>query len=44
MARLQKYKTRLSKAYRNSQRKEQKTKSFFSQFDGMVISIEIAHK
>jgi hypothetical protein len=44
MKRLQKYKTRLSKAYRNSKRDKQKTKSFFAQFDGMVISIEIAHK
>jgi hypothetical protein len=44
MDRLQLYKERLAKAYRNSKRKEQKSKSFFSQFDGMVISIEIAHK
>jgi hypothetical protein len=44
MKRLIIYKDRLAKAYRNSKRKEQKTKSFFSLFDGMVISIEIAHK
>jgi len=44
MKRLMLYKDRLAKAYRNSKRKEQKTKSFFSLFDGMVISIEIAHK
>ena len=44
MKRLQLYKTRLSKAYRNSKREKQKTKSFFAQFDWMVISIEIAHK
>lgn len=44
MTRLQAYKSRLAKAYRNSKRKEQKSKSFFSQFDWMVISIEIAHK
>jgi len=44
MKRLMTYKDRLAKAYRNSKRNEQKTKSFFSLFDGMVISIEIAHK
>ncbi|MBR2157927.1 hypothetical protein IJ913_00510 [bacterium] len=44
MQRLQKYKERLAKAYRNSKRASQKSKSFFAQFDGMVISIEIAHK
>jgi hypothetical protein len=33
MERLQKYKTRLAKAYRNSKREKQKTKSFFAQFD-----------
>ena len=44
MDRLQLYKERLAKAYRNSKRKQQKTKSFFAQFDWMVISIEIAHK
>jgi hypothetical protein len=44
MKRLMTYKDRLAKAYRNSKRNEQKTKSFFSLFDGMVISIEVAHK
>ncbi|MDR0607613.1 MAG: hypothetical protein LBG52_04635 [Candidatus Peribacteria bacterium] len=44
MKRLMTYKDRLAKAYRNSKRNEQKTKSFFSLFDGMVISIETAHK
>jgi Replication protein. len=44
MKRLMTYKDRLAKAYRNSKRKEQKTKSFFSLFDWMIISIEIAHK
>ena len=29
---------------RNSKRDNHKSKSFFSQFDGMVMSIEIAHK
>lgn len=44
MDRLMLYKERLARAYRNSKRSWQKTKSFFNQFDGMVISIEIAHK
>jgi hypothetical protein len=44
MERLKLYKSRMAKAYRNSKRRNQKTKSFFNQFDGMVISIEIAHK
>lgn len=44
MNRLKLYKNRLARAYRNSKRNHQKKKSFFSIFDGMVISIEIAHK
>lgn len=44
MDRLTLYKERLARAYRNSKRDWHKTKSFFNQFDGMVISIEIAHK
>lgn len=44
MERLMLYKDRLARAYRNSKRDSQKHKSFFSQFDGMVFSIEIAHK
>jgi hypothetical protein len=44
MERLMLYKDRLARAYRNSKRDSQKYKSFFSQFDGMVISIEISHK
>lgn len=44
MDRLKTYKERLARVYRNSKRLSQKKKSFFSQFDGMVISIEIAHK
>lgn len=44
MDRLMLYKERLARAYRNSKRPWHKTKSFFNQFDGMVISIEIAHK
>jgi len=44
MDRLMLYKERLARAYRNSKRDWQKTKSFFNQFDGMVISIEVAHK
>lgn len=37
------YKDKLARTYRNSKRDKQRQKSFFSQFDGMVISIEIAH-
>ena len=44
MDRLMLYKERLARAYRNSKRDNQPNKSFFSKFDGMVISIEIAHK
>lgn len=44
MNRLMLYKSRLARIYRNSKRNNQKSKSFFAQFDGMVISIEIAHK
>ena len=36
-------KDRLAIAYRNSKRKSQKTKSFFSRFTGMVASIEISY-
>ena len=44
MDRLMLYKERLARSYRNSRRDAQKHKSFFHQFDGMVMSIEIAHK
>lgn len=44
MGRLMLYKSKLARTYRNSKRNNQKSKSFFTQFDGMVISIEIAHK
>lgn len=44
MDRLMLYKEKLARAYRNSKRDKQKSKSFFAQFDGMVMSIEIAHK
>ncbi|HMT26771.1 MAG TPA: protein rep, partial [Candidatus Absconditabacterales bacterium] len=44
MDRLMLYKERLARAYRNSKRDNQPNKSFFSKFDGMVTSIEIAHK
>lgn len=43
MTRLMEYKDKLARAYRNSKRQHQTNKSFFAQFDGMVISIEIAH-
>ncbi len=42
--RLMLYKDKLARAYRNSRRDSQKSKSFFSQFEGMVVSIEISHK
>lgn len=44
MDRLMLYKEKLARAYRNSKRPNHKEKSFFSQFYGMVMSIEIAHK
>jgi hypothetical protein len=44
MYRLMFYKERLARAYRNSERWSQKSKSFFSLFDWMVISIEVSHK
>ena len=34
-------KDKLARNYRNSKRSAVKTKSFFSQFDGMVSSIEV---
>lgn len=37
-------KEKLARNYRNSKRDVQKNKSFFNSFDGMVISIEVAHK
>ncbi len=43
MDRLMLHKDKLARTYRNSKRNKQRQKSFFSQFDGMVISIEIAH-
>ncbi len=42
--RLMQYKDRLARNYRNSKRPNQKKKSFFAQFDGMVTSIEVSHK
>lgn len=42
--RLQHYKNKLARAYRNGKRPNQKNKSFFSQFDGMVMSIEVSHQ
>ncbi|HMY80566.1 MAG TPA: protein rep [Candidatus Absconditabacterales bacterium] len=44
MDRLMLYKDKLARAYRNSKRDNHKSKSFFAQFDGMVMSIEIDHK
>lgn len=44
MAKLLTSKEKLARNYRNSKRDMQKNKSFFSVFDGMVISIEVAHK
>lgn len=44
MDRLMLYKDKLARSYRNSTRESQKSKSFFSNFDGMVVSIEISHK
>jgi hypothetical protein len=43
MDRLMLYKDKLARAYRNSKRSDQNNKSFFAKFDGMVVSIEIAH-
>jgi len=37
------YKKQLGLAVRNSKRKNQKKQSFFSQFDGMVSSVEVTH-
>jgi hypothetical protein len=37
------YKKTIALAVRNSQRANQKKQSFFSQFDGMVSSIEVTH-
>jgi hypothetical protein len=44
MVKLMKAKEKLARNYRNSKRDSQKKKSFFWYFDGMVISIEVAHK
>ena len=44
MAKLLSSKEKLARNYRNSKRDVQKSKSFFTAFDGMVISIEVAHK
>ena len=44
MDRLMLYKDKLARSYRNSKRESHKSKSFFSQFDGMVVSIEISHR
>ncbi len=41
MDRLMLYKDKLARTYRNSKRNKQRQKSFFSQFDGMVSSIEV---
>jgi hypothetical protein len=44
LAKLMKYKEQLARNYRNWKRNTQRNKSFFSQFDGMVTSVEIAHR
>jgi hypothetical protein len=44
MIKLMEAKDKLARNYRNAKRDTQKNKSFFHYFDGMVISIEIAHK
>lgn len=41
LSKLTNAKNKLARAYRNGKRTNQKTKSFFSQFDGMVSSIEV---
>jgi hypothetical protein len=41
LSKLTKSKDKLARNYRNGKRVSQKTKSFFSQFDGMVSSIEV---
>jgi len=41
LSKLTKAKDKLARNYRNGKRQNQRTKSFFSQFDGMVSSIEI---
>jgi hypothetical protein len=41
LSKLTQSKDKLARNYRNSKRSDQKTKSFFSQFDGMVSSIEV---
>jgi len=43
MDNLMKAKKRLANDYKNSKRNTQKSKSFFSQFKGMVISTEVSH-
>ena len=41
LSKLTKSKDKLARDYRNGKRLNHKTKSFFSQFDGMVSSIEV---
>jgi hypothetical protein len=41
LSKLTQSKDKLARNYRNSKRSNQRTKSFFSQFDGMVSSIEV---
>ncbi len=41
LSKLTKSKDKLARAYRNGKRQSHKKKSFFSQFDGMVSSIEV---
>ena len=43
MDRIMKYKKEIALAVRNSKRPNQKKQSFFSQFDGMVSSVEVTH-
>ncbi len=43
MWRLMKFKEKLGKAYRNSKRENQSSKSFFHKFDWMVMSIEVTY-
>ena len=41
LSKLIKSKDKLARVYRNGKRQNHKKKSFFSQFDGMVSSIEV---
>jgi phage terminase large subunit len=43
MDRIMAYKKTIALSVRNSKRPNQRKQSFFSQFDGMVSSIEVTH-